>query len=190
MKIIFFTLFTIARFAFGDVNLRRNEDSDVKICDRFDICGIVHKPYWGNSVVEKLCKCPKLGLEEAFCRDTFSQNDGFSLAVNRRTQMKFCSPIRELQAELNTCAGEEVAIKVRTVNYIDQVKNVTASILCNCDYDVPTYWKFHSREGKAMDDLKLFEDINNFQCSGDKRFLQCMQCLTKRLFRVEKMQRK
>lgn len=166
---LFLALFTIASVVFGNVNLRRREDSEVAICDQFDICNLVYNPYWGFNSVEKICKCPG----ETFCPATFSQNDGFSLAVNRRTQMKFCSPIEELQAELETCDDEEVAIKVRTVYHIDQVKNVSASILCNCDYDAPTYWKFHSRLGKIVaDDEKLFEVVDNFKCSGEKSSTQ------------------
>lgn len=166
MRFIVFSLFTITWLSLvsGDVYLRRSEDSEVAVCSEFDICNLVHNPFWGINSVEKLCKCP----EGTFCPATFSLTDGASLSVNRRTQMKFCSPIDHLQSKLETCDDDEVAIRLRTVYHIDQVKNVSARILCNCDYDGPTYWKYHSRVGKVVaDDEKLFEVVDNFQCSGE-----------------------
>lgn len=81
--------------------------------------------------------------------------------------MKFCSPIDQLQALLPTCDENAVAVRLRTVYHIDQVKNVSARILCNCDHEGLTYWKYHSRVGKIVeDDEKLFEVFDNFQCSG------------------------
>lgn len=185
---IVFTLFTFASFTCVtcDSYLRRNEDSDVAICREFDICNLVHKPYWGINSVEKLCKCP----ENSFCPATFSPNDGFSLAVNLRTQMKFCSPIQDLQTQLETCDADEVAIRVKTVYHIDQVKNVSATILCNCDYEGPTYWKYHSRVGKVvMDDEKLFVVIDNFQCSGELESNRIRHNCEKTVFRTQKVQR-
>jgi hypothetical protein len=147
----------------GDLYLRRSEDSDVTVCEKFDICNLVHNPYWGTNSVEKLCKCP----EGTFCPATFTPNDGWSLPVNVRTQMKFCSPIAQLQSQLEPCEDEDIAITVKTFFHIDQVKNVSANILCSCERDVPTYWKYHSRAGRnVVEDEKLFEVVDNFQCSG------------------------
>lgn len=146
-----------------DLYLRRNEDSDVAICSQFDICNIVHNPYWGINSVEKLCRCP----EGAFCPATFAVNDGWSLPVNARTQMKFCSPIIQLQSQLDICTEGEIALKVRTVYHIDQVKNVSASLQCSCEHKKLIYWMYHSRLGKIVeDDEKLFVVVDNFQCSG------------------------
>lgn len=146
-----------------DLYLRRTEDSEVAICEQFDVCNLVHNPLWGINSVEKLCKC----REGHFCPTNFSPNDGRSLPVNARTQMKFCSPVSELQAKLEMCNETEIAIKVKTLYYIDLVQNVSASILCNCNHHGHNYWKYHSRTGKAMpEDDKLFEIFDNFQCSG------------------------
>lgn len=164
--ILILTLFAVFSFVAGDLYLRRSED-DVEICSQFDICNIVHNHYWGMNSVEKLCKCP----DETYCPATFSLNDGWSLAVNRRTQMKFCSPIVQLESQLEECGEQEVAIRVRTLYHIDQVKNVSAKILCNCEKEGPIYWRYHSRVGKEVeDDEKLFEIIDNFQCSGEKKW--------------------
>lgn len=174
MNLVIFTLITFVAFFYvsGDVYLRRLEDSEVAICSPFDICNLVHNPTWGINSVEKLCKCP----EGTFCPATFSKIDGRSLAVNVRTQMKFCSSVHELEAELETCIDDEVAIRVKTVYHIDQVKNVSASLLCNCEYEGPTYWKYHSRVGKAViDDEKLFEVVDNFKCSGEIKSNQTFQ---------------
>lgn len=164
-----FNIFTFIAFAAissvsCDLYLRRSEDSTVAICNQFDICNLVHNPYWGINSVEKLCRCP----EGTFCPATFATNDGWSLPVNSRTQMKFCSPIIQLQSQLEACEGEDIALKVRTVYHIDQVKNVSASILCSCEHEGPIYWKYFSRVGKIVeDDEKLFEVTDNFQCTGE-----------------------
>jgi protein giant-lens (argos) len=164
MQIFFIALFAAFSLVAGDLYLRRSEDSDVAICSQFDICNLVHNHYWGMNSVEKLCKCP----EGTHCPATFSPNDGWSLAVNVRTQMKFCSPIVQLESQLEECGEQEVAIRVRTLYHIDQVKNVSASILCNCEKEGPIYWRYHSRHGKNVeDDEKLFEVVDNFQCSGE-----------------------
>lgn len=154
-----------------DVYLRRSEDSEVAICNKFEICNLVHNPTWGVNSVEKLCKCPN----GTFCPATFSKIDGKSLSVNVRTQMKFCTSLHELEAELDTCIESGIAIRVKTVYHIDQVKNVSASLLCNCDLDGPTYWRYHSRVGKAvLDDEKLFVITDNFQCAGNLNSLDFM----------------
>lgn len=166
MKLLILTLLTLLSISFvsGDLYLRRSEDSEVAICGRNDICNLVHNPKWGINSVEKLCKCP----EETFCPATFSTTDGLSISVNVRTQMKFCSPILDIQSKLEMCDEGEVAIKVKTIYHIDQVKNVSASMECNCNHDDgPTYWRYHSRLGRTLEDEKLFEVVDNFQCSGE-----------------------
>lgn len=152
-------------FVSGDMYPKRTEDSDEATCNRYDICNLVHNPRWGINSVEKLCKCPN----DFFCPATFTPSDGFSLPVNVRTQMKFCSPLMDLEAELEMCDVNDIAIEVRTVYKIDQVKNVSATIKCNCNHDGPNYWRYHSRIGSTvLDDEKLFEVVDNFQCSGEK----------------------
>lgn len=168
MRAASFLLFTLAfSIVYGDIYLRRTEENDEVICSHFDICNLVHNPRWGINSVQKLCKCP----EGTFCSATFAPNDGFSLPVNFRTQMKFCSPLSNLEAELEMCDEDDVAIKVRTVYQIDQVMNVSASIMCNCNFNGPTYWRYHSRLGKSvLSDDRLFEVVDNFQCSGKINF--------------------
>lgn len=147
----------------SDLYLRRSEDSEVAICEQFDVCNLVHNPKWGINSVEKLCKCS----EGSFCPTNFSPNDGSSLLVNARTQMKFCTPLSELQSELEMCDENEIAIQVKTVYQIDQVQNVSASILCNCNHHGPNYWKYNSRVGQFVaENEKLFEVLDNYQCSG------------------------
>lgn len=162
MQILF--LFAIFVPVFGDLYLRRNEDSEVAICDTFDVCNIVHHQFWGSDSVEKLCKCP----EGSFCPGTFDANDSSSLPVNIRTQMKFCSTISQLEDQLKECENDEDVIKVRTIYHVDQLKNVSASLVCNCWKEKPVYWRFHSRHGRAIEeDEKLFEYVDNFRCSGE-----------------------
>lgn len=178
MQATSFLLFSFAVLSSvsGDMYLRRTEESDEVTCERFDICNLVHNPRWGINSVEKLCKCP----EDTYCPARFVPNDGFSLPVNYRTQMKFCTPLSDLEAELEMCEEDEVAIRVRTVYQIDQVKNVSARIMCNCNHDGPTYWRYHSRFGRSvLDDDELFEVIDNFQCSGKKYFVKIHSMLSK-----------
>lgn len=166
MKPLIFALFTLLSISFvsGDLHLRRSEDSEVTICGRNDICSLVHNPKWGANSVEKLCECP----EKPFCPTTYSTTDGLSISVNAWTQMKFCSPILDIQSKLEMCDEGEVAIKVKTIYHIDQVKNVSASMECNCNHDDgPTYWRYHSRLGRTLEDEKFFEVVDNFQCSGE-----------------------
>jgi hypothetical protein len=161
MKLLF-VFFLIAKVS-CDSSLARAEDSDVAICGELDICSIVHKPYWGINQVEKFCKCP----EGSYCRAKFSNDDEHSLPVNDRTQMKFCSKIIDLEEKIPKCEAGEPAIKIKTVYLIDQVKNVSASWNCNCDSDGPNYWAYKSRVGRIItDDEKLFEVVDNFECSG------------------------
>lgn len=162
---IFANLIIFALISSASCNLyaRRVEDSDAAICGKFDICNLVHNPTWGINAVEKLCKCP----EGTFCPATFSPNDGWSLPVNTRTQMKFCSPIQQLQTQLEPCEKEDIAIELRTLFHVDQVKNITATMLCSCEHGSPIYWKYNSREGKdVVEDEKYSEIIDSFQCSG------------------------
>jgi protein giant-lens (argos) len=146
----------------GDFGLRRSEDNEVAVCGNFDVCNIVYNPYWGSQKVEKICQCPK-----GFCPATF-EDDNQSLAINVRTQMKFCQPVADLRMDLNDCGEDDDAINVRTIYYIDQVKNVSASLLCNDNHKGPIYWRFHSRLGKIVEnDEKLFEIVDNFQSTGE-----------------------
>lgn len=165
MQVLAFTLLFFAGIfhVSCDLYLKRIEDTQEAICEQFDICNIVHNHYFGLNSVEKLCKCP----EGSFCSASFAKNDPWSLPVNVRTQMKFCSPIQQLQNQLETCVEGEAAIRVQTIYNVDQVKNVSARILCNCeDGETPNYWKYHSREGKSVvEDEKLFKVIDNFQCA-------------------------
>lgn len=166
MQKILFTLFTFAAVSCvsGDLYPRWSDDSNVAICDSFDICNIVHNPFWGSNSVEKLCKCP----EGNFCPATFLKNDGYSVSVNVRTQMKFCTPVIQVQAQMEPCGEADIAIRVRTLYHIDQVKNTSASMMCSCEHDGPIYWKYHSRVGRnIVEDEKLFEVVDNFQCSGE-----------------------
>jgi hypothetical protein len=136
----------------------------VTICETFDVCNIVHNHYWGLTEIEKICKCP----EGTHCPATFDSYDNRSLPVNIRTQMKFCKPLAELKFQLLDCGEDDAAISVSTMYYVDQVKNKSASLLCNCKYDQPIYWKYHSRFGKIVEeDEKLTEFIDNFQCTRE-----------------------
>lgn len=147
----------------SEVYLKRKEDSEVAICEQFDICNLVHNPKFGINSVEKLCKCP----DGSFCPTSFSPNDGSILLINSRTQMKFCSPLSELESKLEMCNENEVAIQLKKIYLIDQVQNMSASLLCNCNHDGPNYWKYHSRVGQFVaSDEKLFEVLDNYQCSG------------------------
>ncbi|CRL01963.1 CLUMA_CG015422, isoform A [Clunio marinus] len=163
-KILFFV--AVASFlssASADRYLKRSEDSEISICSEFDICNLVHNPHWGINTVEKLCKCP----EETFCPATFSNDDGKSLQVNVRTQMKFCSHVNDIHAGLKPCKdGGDTAIEVRTIYHIDQVKNISAKLLCSCEHkQKPIYWKYQSRVGKTVtEDEDLFEIVDNFEC--------------------------
>jgi hypothetical protein len=147
-----------------DFNTVQSEDSDVAICGELDICNIVHKPYWGINQVQKLCKCP----EGSYCRAKYIPGDEYSLPVNDRTQMKFCSKLIDLEEKLPKCEDGQEAIKVKTLYVIDQVKNVSASLHCICNFDDPVYWAYKSRTGKiVLEDEKLFEVVDNFQCLGN-----------------------
>lgn len=157
---IFLATFTLVA---SDMYLKRSEDSEVPTCEQFDICNLVHKPRWGDSMVEKLCNCP----EGSPCPTNFSPGDGKSMLINARSQMKFCETLSTLQAELEMCDGNETAIQVRTVYQMAQILNVSARITCNCNHDGPNYWKYHSRIGQFVSkDAKLSEVIDNFECSG------------------------
>lgn len=159
----FFFLAVLSTAVTADLFSRRAEEFEESICGQSDICNIVVNPKWGLNSVEKMCKCP----EGTFCPTNFSPNDGTSLLVNTRTQMKFCRPLYEIQSELEMCAPDEVAIRVKTVYLVDKVLNVSASLLCSCNQDRPIYWKYHSRSGQFVEeDQKLFEVYDNFQCSG------------------------
>lgn len=148
----------------ADLFLRRAEEFEESFCGQSDICNLVHNPRWGLNSVEKLCKCP----EGTFCPTNFSPNDGTSLLVNARTQMKFCTPLYEIQSDLEMCIAGSVALRVKTMYLVDVVLNVSASLLCSCSQDGPIYWKYHSRSGQFVEeDQKLFEVYDNFQCSGD-----------------------
>lgn len=156
--------FAVFGLATGDTGLRRSEDSEATICGTFDVCNIVHSHYWGPTDVEKICKCPN----DTLCPATFDHNDNRSLPVNVRTQMKFCRPIAELKFQLTDCGEDDDAISVHTMYYVNEVKNVSANLACNCRHKQPIYWRFHSRVGKAVEnDEKLFMVIDNFQCTGE-----------------------
>jgi hypothetical protein len=154
----------------GDLYLRRKEDSEVAICGQAEICNLVHKPYFGSTLlVDKFCHCPE-NDKNFTCPADFLLNDGYSLPVNQRTQMKFCTPIAQLQLELDECDDEEVAIQVETTFILGSAKNVSAKMLCSCEPERPIYWEFHSRDGKYFkSDEKLFISIYNFKCRGENK---------------------
>lgn len=163
-RINFLILLAIASTVTCNSSLFHSGISDVAICDKFDICNIVHNPHWEKNSIEKLCHCPGDS-----CSAIFSTNDGFSLPINARSQMKFCTPIEELRNDLGVCEDDDTALKISSFYHIDQVKNVSASLLCSCEQNGPIYWKYLSREGKIVEkDEKLFEIIDSFQCSGEK----------------------
>lgn len=145
-----------------EVNVRRNE-SDIVACGEFNVCNLVYNPYWSINRVEKLCKC----ADGVFCPAIYTQNDPRSLPVNSRTQMKFCSSVSEIKKELPDCTSDSIAITVKTVYFMDQVKNVSAEVMCTCNLK-PVYWMYHSRFGKGIpEDETLFEITDNYKCSGE-----------------------
>lgn len=170
-----------------DLYLKRIEESDVETCGRFDICNIVHKPHWGINSVEKLCRCP----EGSFCPATFSNDDKQSLPVNPRTQMKFCTPIDQLYADLQPCEPGEIAIhvsKLYNVTQLDKVLNASSTLQCSCENINPIYWKYNSRYGKSLNENgTLFNIVDNFECTG-KWNSSCITKLNVCFFRTQKVQ--
>lgn len=144
----------------GSAVLENKQENTIGTCERFDVCNIVHRPYFGKFAVEKLCLCP----ENTFCPATFG-NDSRSLLVNSRTQMKFCHPVQELLSELPECEEGKESLEIMKFYFINEVKNISTKLLCNCDKH-PVYWKHHSRLGEAVpENDKLFKTFDYFECA-------------------------
>lgn len=122
-------------------------------------------PYFGKYNVEKFCSCP----EGLFCPATFSRDDGQSISVNVRTQMKFCNKVEELFVELPECMEEKASLIVNTMFYVNEVANVSAKVTCKCNKK-PVYWKHIMRSGQPIEeDDRLFQATDHYECSELKK---------------------
>jgi hypothetical protein len=121
----------------------------VPTCNEFDVCKIVHNHYWGQNEVVTNCECPT----GETCLDKFS-DDGRSLKVNHRTQMKFCRPLNEIYENLNkSCDKEKTSLQVRSLYNRDELLNMTITLQCKVPQDKPIYWK-HQNETKHAEEVK------------------------------------
>lgn len=133
---------------------------------------LVHKQYWGGTSVEEICKCKKEDVksetfgEDLFCEDDFS-DDGRSLYVTARTQMKFCEPLESLYYRFNeTCEEKDFSLSVRTAFLLDKVKNITATLHCPIPPEQRFYWKHLKNRQLGYSDSendKLFESVDHFK---------------------------
>lgn len=163
----FIIAITVCTLVNGNLFLKNREENEIGQCEKFDICNVVYRPHWGKNIVERLCTCPNSTHSD--CPADFSREDGQSLLINARTQIKFCSPLEELYSELPECVQNEPAIKKTTYYYVDQIRNITAQILCACNKD-PIYWKYHSRDGfPVKEDEKVFLYYDFYECTNLRR---------------------
>lgn len=111
---------------------------ELPLCNQFDVCKIVHNHYWGQNEVVTSCQCP----EGTACLDKFNE-DGMSLKVNHRTQMKFCEKLDDIYGHLKECVDDNITISltVRTLYLLDQIQNYTATIHCKIPQNTPIYWR-------------------------------------------------
>lgn len=145
----------------GDLSLNSTSDeTDVKFCEKFQVCNLVHNPYFGNSEVEKFCNCPK----ETFCPTTFDRYDNKSIPVNGRSQMKFCTKVEEIFKELPECEKDQPSLIIRKMYEITKLINTTAELTCKCNKNY-VYWNHIMRAGSPIiADEKLFMEIDHFEC--------------------------
>lgn len=132
-----------------------SEIAEIQTCNQFDACKIVYNHYWGQNEIVTNCACPK----NETCLDKF-QNDGRSLKVNHRTQIKFCKPLEDIYESLNkSCEEENSSLQVRSLYNQDQLINITITIKCKVMDDKPIYWKRrNSREIQSAANLTEFVD--------------------------------
>lgn len=71
-----------------------------------------------SNSVEKFCTCSK----GHFCPATYNRHDGFSMDINKRSQMKFCRPLTQIVKKIELCQPNEVAISVKTLFQLDSIK--------------------------------------------------------------------
>lgn len=161
-----FLVLSVSTSVFGASYVKLSDISSTGKCDKFDICNVVHRPYWSKNNVEKLCICP----EGTFCPATFSQADQFSLLINSRTQMKFCSPVSTLFAELTPCNESMPALEIKSTFNSTVLSNVSAKLLCACETK-PVYWQYHSRSQKIFhkDDSRAYDIYDRYTCNELKK---------------------
>lgn len=143
-----------------------DDDTEEKYCGKYQVCNLVHHPHFGNSEVEKFCDCPK----NTFCPTTFSATDGYSISVNVRTQMKFCSKVEDMFLELPECEEDQPSLVVREMFEINKLLDVVAVLTCKCNKN-PVYWRHSFRTGTPINsNEKLFESLDYYEC---KELTQC-----------------
>lgn len=141
--------------------VKYSDDNDLIECEKYDVCNVVTFPYFGKYIVEKFCNCPN----GTFCPATFSkEGDGQSLAVNVRTQMKFCTKIVDLFEELPECEMDQPALIINTKLNLTIVTSVVPKLTCKCDKN-PVYWKHILRSGLPITD-KLFLQSDHYECTS------------------------
>lgn len=169
MKFLKISLFLIisSSFVSGNFNLNSTDDEmEETFCGEFQVCNLVHHPHFGYSEVEKFCDCPK----DSYCPTAFSVSDGYSIPINVRTQMKFCTKVDEIFKKLPDCEENQPALVIREMFEINKMLNTVAELTCKCDKN-PVYWKHSYRTGNPINsNEKLFEAVDHYEC---KELTQC-----------------
>ncbi|XP_053980345.1 U-scoloptoxin(11)-Sm2a-like isoform X2 [Hylaeus volcanicus] len=111
-----------------------NGESDIHECEINEVCNVIHNRFWVSSLTERLCRCPN-GKE---CPWQWKEQLGnWSLSLNNKSHMEFCTPV----TEMDVCKYENEGIKVygksnKNNSYLIPY-NVTLSCTCPQSY----YWR-------------------------------------------------
>lgn len=159
---IFGFLLILANLVYGNLNLSiTSEEPEEKICGKHQVCNLVYSAF-DQSEVEKFCHCP----QKPFCPTTFDLSDGYSLSVNRRTQMKFCTKVEDMFKEMENCETGKPSLQVRKMYEINKIIDTKAELKCKCNKN-PIYWTHTMRSGEANSlNEKMFEAIDDYECTA------------------------
>ncbi|XP_046659379.1 kappa-scoloptoxin(11)-Ss1a-like [Homalodisca vitripennis] len=129
-------------------------DWELPECGEYSVCSVMRLRFWRAPTIHRLCRCVQ-GRE---CPWQWGQtHDHFSMALDNRSQLKFCQRVTELPR----CSPKQTGIVVSSRQNGDDEQLVTEAH-CHCRW--PAYWQLHKHFYRNYFNGSIVSD-NYFRCA-------------------------
>ncbi|XP_037085722.1 U-scoloptoxin(11)-Ssd2a-like isoform X2 [Pollicipes pollicipes] len=109
---------------------KTSRESDLAPCPAgTSVCSLVHLRFWLPVLSQRLCRC-----QQGQCPYQWSDQDGKTLLLNNRIQMKFCEPVAALPACPAEPAPSATLERRRDSSALDLEERRDVRVHCSCTY--------------------------------------------------------